>query len=344
MMIERTSRWHVRVRRTVPEKSVPRPNLFIVGAPKSGTTSLYDYLRQHSGVFMPEVKEPAYFGTDLHFEKRLCARDTIHHLNNYLRLFDKAGDVKCVGEGTTLYLYSRQAAREIIDFDPHARILIMLRNPVDMIYSLHGEWLWNCNEDIEDFEEALKAQEDRARGRRIPRTSSFPQGLQYYDIGRYSAQVARYFDAFPREQVLVLIFDDFAADTPAVYRQVLEFLELNTEFSPDFSVRNVSKPVGTLGINRFFAARPGLRRAINATIGITRRKQLVDMLAKIAGSRRRTAELSPGLRAQLQTLFLPDVEQLSELLNRDLTHWCRSAPALPDTAEVLQTPRANTGE
>ena len=321
MAIERISGW--RVRRTVPEKPVPRPNFFIVGAPKSGTTSLYDYLRQHPDVFIPDVKEPAYFGTDLDFEQRLCARDTIHHLDNYLRLFDKAGDAKRVGEGSTAYLCSTRAAREIIEFDPDARIMIMLRNPVDMIYSLHGEWLWNCNEDIEDFEEALKAQEDRALGRRIPPTSSFPQGLQYYDIARYSAQVARYFDAFPREQVLVLIFDDFVADTPAVYRQVLEFLDLNTEFSPDFSVRNVSKPTGALGINRWFAVRPGLRRTLNAILGLSNRKRIIDMIARLSRSHRRTRGLDPGQRVQLQTLFLPDVERLSDLLNRDLTGWCR---------------------
>jgi len=140
------------------------PDFFIVGAPKCGTTAMSDYLRQHPEIYMPQRKEPHFFGSDLDAPYPYFIRDK----EQYFSLFAEAKDEKRVGEASVWYLYSKRAAFEIKEFCPTASIIIMLRNPVDMIYSLHSQRLFTGNEDIPDFEEALEAEEDRKRGLRIP--------------------------------------------------------------------------------------------------------------------------------------------------------------------------------
>ena len=137
-----------------------KPDFFIVGAPKCGTTALCDYLNQHPQVYVSANKEPFYFGSDLP-----------GHLDwtqqNYLALFEPAGERTC-GEASVWYLYSKSAAQEIRTFNPEARIIIMLRNPVEMAYAMHNQGLYNLTEDIEDFDEAVKATERRSQGLDIP--------------------------------------------------------------------------------------------------------------------------------------------------------------------------------
>ena len=132
-----------------------KPNFFIVGAAKCGTTSLYRYLRQHPDVFMPEQKEPNFFGSDLSYRFPRISQA------RYLSCFAKAKGETRIGEATTIYLYSEKAAEEIKAFSPEAKIIIMLRNPVDVLYSYHSQQLYSGNEDIPDFEEALRAEVDR---------------------------------------------------------------------------------------------------------------------------------------------------------------------------------------
>src|SRR5687767_7533385 len=139
----------------------PRPNFFIVGAPKCGTTSLYNYL-----------KEPHYFCTDFYKPSGLTE-------DQYLELFAPAKSEKRIGEGSTWYIYSEEARKGIKAFDPDARIIIMLRDPVAMMYSLHAQRLWLARENIQDFEEALDAESDRKEGRRLPRYP-FPVQLLFY--------------------------------------------------------------------------------------------------------------------------------------------------------------------
>jgi len=178
-----------------------RPNFFIVGAPKCGTTAFYEYLRLHPEIFMSVPKEPHYFGSDL-LRKR--ARPT---LSQYLSCFEGAELKKRVGEASVFYLYSSRAAAEIKEFCPEARIIIMLRNPVEMLYSLHSELLFTMYEDIVDFEAALEAEADRKLGLRVPRGARHVNYLFYRDIGRFSSQVQRYFDAFGRANAHLVVYD-----------------------------------------------------------------------------------------------------------------------------------------
>ncbi len=306
---------------------MPRPNFFIVGAPKSGTTSLYEFLRRHPQVFMPDVKEPVYFGQDLYFDPDLCIRKTIHNLDEYLKLYQDAEQYQRLGDATVWYLYSQSAAREIHDFDPDAKIVIMLRNPVDVMHALHSEFLWNCNEDVDDFREAVELQDQRRHGKQLAATTHFPQGLLYEDIVRYTDQVKRYFDVFGTKRVCVVIFDDVVADGPAAFGRVADYLELDSTDQPDVSRFNAHKPLNFRPVNRFLASRPRLRRFLMKYVISQRvKRHVIERATRLMSGQHSIKPIDPEFRTELQQSMLSDVLRLSDLLDRDLTNWCKAAP------------------
>src|SRR5271170_7433051 len=163
------------VPRGVPSGSftpVKRPDCFLVGAPKCGTTAMADYLAAHPDVFMAK-KEMHVFGRDLHFGAHFYRRD----LAAYEQEFSQRATQRVAGEASVWYLLSTQAASELKAFNPDARIVIMLREPVEVLYSLYYQFLCDGNEHLPTFEEALVAEDDRAAGRRIARSTYFAQGL-----------------------------------------------------------------------------------------------------------------------------------------------------------------------
>ena len=174
-----------------------KPNFFIVGAPKCGTTSLHEYLQRHPDVFMPFYKEPHYFGSDLEGSR---FRQFRGQPERYLKLFRDARGEQRIGESSPWYLSSRRAAEEIHAYEPQAKIIIMLRNPVDMMYSMWSQFRYSGNEQIETFEAALEAEPERRRGERIRRAAHCISGLYYRDMARFSEQVGRYFELFGRER------------------------------------------------------------------------------------------------------------------------------------------------
>ena len=300
-----------------------KPDFFIVGAPKCGTTSMSEYLKQHPEIFVSEPKEPHFFGTDL---KSLWSDrfERYRDKDKYLSLFADVRDEKRVGEASPWYLYSRQAAVEIKQFNPVSRIIIMLRNPVEMVYSLHGQQLYNGNEDIFDFEEALEAEEDRRNGRRLPETAHNPAALFYTDTARYCGQVQRYFDVFGRENVHIIVFDDFIGDTSQVYRETLEFLEVAPDFQLQFAVHNPAKSIRSTRLHRFTVARPAFLRRVKWVLPNSLRRRMVKSLVRFNVRKGSRPPLSQELRHRLQQDFMEEVEGLSVLLDRDLTHWCRT--------------------
>jgi predicted DNA-binding protein len=296
-----------------------RPNFFIVGAPRCGTTAMYQYLKKHPEIFMPdEWKEPYFFGSDLSFRKPRMTRE------QYLSLFSRVRDEKRIGEASVLYLYSKHAAKEIKEFCPESSIIIMLRNPVDMIYSWHSELLYEGSENIEDFASALDAMEDRKRGLRIPTKTNLIDCLYYLDIPRYTEQVQRYLDNFGRENVHIIIFDDFQRDTAGVYKETLDFLRVNPHFSTDLKAVNPNKALRVKALRRLVKS----RRAplwLRVTVPRPVRSWLLRSLSRLNTRYSPRPPIAPELRMRLQVEFTPEIERLSELLGRDLTHWVRDA-------------------
>lgn len=278
---------------------------------------MHDYLHQHPDCFMSRMKEPGYFNTDMQTNLERRKRT----LGEYLALFEGADGAQRVGESTVWYLVSEAAPGNIRQFEPNAKIIILLRDPVAAMYSLHGQLLWSCTEDIVNFEEALAAEEDRRQNRRIPPECTSPEGLQYTRIFQYAQQVKRYQETFDREQLQILLFEEFVKETPRVYAQTLAFLGLRP-FEARFEVGNPVKPI-PVGFNKFFARRPGLRKAVHAVVPSKMQKRLMNLMPYVTRTVKREPKLDPAVRQRLIPRFAEDVRNLQDLIGRDLSHWLK---------------------
>ena len=287
---------------------------------------MHRYLQEHPEVYMSRTKEPGYFAPDVQGARP--DQPFTHPADEaaYLSLFDHATDQRWLGESSTNYLMSLRAPDLIPEFEPEARAIAMVRNPVDLMYSLHSERVAGDSEWLTDFGEAVAADDDRRSGKRMPkRHSGF--GVAYRDNALLGEQVARWIGKLGRDRVHVVVFDDFAKDTPAEFQKVLRFLGIESTFRPQsFDVYNAShkkrggaaRLVRPLLRNRFSRWVSG--RALPALIGETRTVRL----AKRFGARRLTKEaqerapLDPAVRRQLESEFTDDVRMLGGLIGRDL--------------------------
>lgn len=291
-----------------------KPNFFIVGAPKCGTTAMNDYLSQHPEIFIPEMKEIHYFGKDLEI-KFGALRDE----QKYLDLFKGSEGHKVRGEASVWYLYSKTAAAEIHRFNPDAKIIIMLRDPADMLYSQHSEFLYNGNENIEDFGQALAAEPERKAGKRIPESAHFAEGLWYSETVKYAAQVQRYVEYFGRENVHIIIFDDFKRDLKGVYRELLTFLGVDPTFAAEFEVINPNKRARSKRLRSFVQAPPeGVKRLGRLLFPRSVRQKVMAVLEKANVRYEKRTPQEQTMRRQLQERFAPEVEKLEALLGRKL--------------------------
>src|SRR5947209_17225315 len=206
------------------------PDFFIVGHAKCGTTALYEALRRHPEIFMPLNKEPWYFARSNPHPQTRGERSIaytgrrVESLDEYLANFADARPGQHIGEGSTSYLWSPTAAAAIAEAQPSARIIAILREPADFLRSLHLQRLTDHIESETDFAKAIALDDERRAGRKIPKYAFWPQSIIYSDQVRYVEQLRRYEAVFPREQILVLIYDDYRRENDATLRTVLRFL------------------------------------------------------------------------------------------------------------------------
>jgi hypothetical protein len=303
---------------------VKKPNFFIVGAPKCGTTAMNEYLKQHPEIFIPEKKELHFFGTDLKFYTPGPTEE------KYLSYFSSVTTEKRVGEATVWYLYSKQAASEIKKYCPSARIIIMLRNPVHMLHSLHSQFLFEGYENIMEFKCALDAEANRKRGLCIPDSARlknrfFCKELLFYrEVAKYEQQVRRYLDVFGRENVHVIIFDDFESDTAGVYRETCRFLGVTEAFQSTLKVANPNRRIRNMTLHEFLRYPPNVVRWVGKLTPSQLRRGLRQSLWNFNIQHKPRPLMDPRLKRLLQAEFALDVERLSTLLDRDLTHWSKN--------------------
>jgi Sulfotransferase domain len=294
-------------------------DFFVVGAPKCATTAVHSYLRRHPEIFMPAQKELHFFGSDL---SKLPSQLTEEQ---HRQLFVDVGDARRVGETCIWALYSRDAARSIHDYNPSARIVIMLRNPVEMLHALHSEYLIWGIEDIAHFAGALEAQDDRRKGKRLPLRGMYPTQLYaYHDIGRFSVQVERYFKVFGRDHVHVVLYEDFKAGPALEYGRLLRFLGVSADLRPDFTVINPNRVLRSCALQRVLVSSALLTRGWPRSllpVPERHRSRLGQALARWNVRAAPRPLLGSRLRAQLQTEFAADIAALGKLLRRDLTCW-----------------------
>jgi hypothetical protein len=309
-----------------------RPDLFIIGANKSGTTALYEYLKGHPQIYMSPSKEPRYFAPDLDSGHPHNLRYGVHEAR-YLSLFAGARDEKRLGEASARYMYSHDAPRLIREFQPRPYLVAMLRDPVDMAYSLHGELVAEGGEQILDFEQALDAEADRRGGRRVPGGRNAKLFL-YRDRARYAEQLERWFATFPREHIHVMLSEEFRTDPASHFRALLEFLEVDPGYQPpSFASHNVGWAPRSRTLQRL--ARTRLPQwlvwtAMPRVVGEARARSLVRVYQNSSIYRRtqRRPPLSQELRRRLEEELAPDVARLSDLLGRDLAaFWWQPAEA-----------------
>ena len=297
------------------------PDFYIVGAPKSGTTSLYEHLAGHASVFMPARKELRYFGNDLDVRhRRTFSRE------EFLAEYADAPDDAALGNAYVWYLFSASAAAEIHQVRPDARIVVMLRDPVDALYSLHSEFVYDGNEDLADFADALDAEPDRCAGRRVPAEAHFPQGLCYRQTVRYAEQLERYLDRFGRDQVHVILFDSFVADPADTYARLLDFLQLPDDARGAFPNRNPNKRSRSALMRRVLAAPPEpMRRAVRAILPRRARGELYRRAVSLNTREEPRTSMPASLRSALRAELEPEVARLEELIGRQLPAWHTAA-------------------
>ena len=296
-----------------------KPDFFLVGAPRCATTSMVACLGEHPQIFVPFRKDTHFFGSDL--TKHARNPWFILDESKYLSLFELVRDDQTVGDVSVMYLYSKRAAAEIKAFNSRAKILIQLRNPIDMMYSHHGQHLLAVSEDMEDFQEALALEPDRRRGRRIPRYALMPEALFYRETARYAEQVCRYFEQFGRENVHVVIYDDIQRDLAKMYAGVLQFLGVDPTFQPPFQSLNRYRKVRSRFLQGLVMKPPVPLRALLSLVPDRPRCAMLLKLAYWNSVEASRPPLSPELRHRLCWELADEVDRLSKLLDRDLSHW-----------------------
>jgi len=309
------------------------PNFFIVGAPKAGTTSLYHYLDQHPEIYMSPIKETNYFASEVRpqilggnlqeqirrdeialqdylrgtmLEKRFGALVT--DCADYLKLFCNVNGEKAIGEASVTYLWSVTAAANIRARIPDARIIMILRNPVETAFSLYLENLGN--ERIHNsFHEQIHAD--------APWRGQFEPMHPFLEFGIYYEQVKRFLEGFPREKVCILLYEGYRTNQKQSMIDIFRFLGVNPAFEPNTLVRHMRPQ-----IPRSFTIRRLLRR-----YGISQRLKewspnvLVPHLRTLASRRRRSLTMNQEDRQFLVDYYREDIQKLSDLLDRDLSAW-----------------------
>jgi len=292
------------------------PNFFIIGAPKCGTTALSEYLRTHPNVFLSDPKEPEYFATD--FPSRIIRRE-----EDYLRLFHSANPAThlAIGEASTIYLFSQDALPNILKFNPDARLIAMLRNPVDLVISFHAHLVSEGVENIVSFADAWEAEKERRQGKRIPPTARNPQWLYYSEWGKLGTQLQRALTVVAQNQMKIILYDDFIKDVRNIYVETLAFLGLPDDGRLDFPVINERRRPRNIYLQSILGiiSRWWLPLRVYVTGG--RGLGLGRFLRLVTTAPMDNKNIPLAVRKMLIDYYQEEILLLEQLLDRDLSHW-----------------------
>lgn len=270
---------------------------------------------------MSAKKELYFFDSDLR-----PSGSSPPSLEQYLANFSAAGDHKVIGEATPSYLRSERAPKEIKAFSPDARIVIMLRNPVDVMHSLHSSAL-HSREPVADFEAAVEADARR----------SGPEHIGYREFTDFLRQVQTYFDLFGRENVHTIIFDDLKENPGSVYQDTLRFLGVSLDFMPELTTMGANKSVRNIRLQRSLVHPPGVLHEITRAL-VPQRLRLRIQRSLLSSNfvARPRPPMDPRFRMRLQKKFEPQLQELSKLLGRDVTTWSQIDGAAAEGTNASQ--------
>lgn len=304
----------------------------IVGAPRCGTTSLARYLGGHPGVYLSKVKEPHFFSrrelAGLPSDELGCLlrKDYVDHF------FPDRPDGSMLLDGSVSYLYAPERLEPLLRMWPESKFIIAVRNPLQMLPSLHQRNLCNGDENVRDFERAWALIGERRRGRAIPRGCIDPRLLDYEEIGRLGRHVRRFAASIGRERCFISVFDDLIADPAGQYARILEFLGLPPDGRTDFSAHRAGAGVRIAALQRILKRPPKAAWSLLASdADLHRDAMAIPAVRRLMGLRKRLLDwnrtsappgrLSPELRSAIRTALMADVADLSDFLGRDLSHW-----------------------
>jgi hypothetical protein len=287
------------------------PNFLIVGAPKCGTTSLYNYLNQHPDIFLPSIKEPHYFGSDL------TPAGFTGKTKKYLNLF-KSVDVPHIGEASTWYLYSETAAEEIYDFNKDMKIVLMLRNPIYAAQSLHAQTLFGFNEDVKEFDKAVRLEEKRMNGESVPSNNKRLESLFYIDAYRYGRQIKRYVDLFGQSQLHIILFDDFIDRTTQKVEEVYQFLGADTSFKPNIEVKNGRKAPKSKLFHKIITKKD---KKVTKFIPVKFRRKVHALLKNLNAKKKYKEEISITTKKYIYSQLIEEIKLTENILDRNLDDW-----------------------
>lgn len=294
------------------------PNFLIIGSAKGGTSSLHYYLRQHPQIFMPALKEPRFFaleGETLNFKNPDSAINhcSITTLSDYEKLFESVSDEIAVGEASPLYLYSEKAANNIKRYTPKAKLIAVLRNPVDRAFSCYTHLLREGYETL-SFEAALKAESERIE-------NNWAHLWHYREAGYYYRQIKPYFELFDPGQIKIYLFEDLAKDNDGVLADIYDFLGVDQNVSLDMTRQNVSGMPKSRMLQKFFTQKNTIRSTIQTIVPKELRHNVAKRIKKWNIGKK--PDLNPATRRKLMLDYKEDVTNLQKLIDRDLSAWIR---------------------
>jgi hypothetical protein len=318
----------------IPRTSPPEPNFFLVGAAKAGTTSLYHYLSQHPQVFMSPIKEPHFLADEVrkeNFDDELQPKleqweqafatylqgpvsdrfssGPVSRWEDYLQLFQCAQDRPAIGEASPCYLWSKTAPVNIAARFPDAKIIMVLRNPIERAFAQHLHTLTFAGRPLsfrEHVDMALRSTRHRI-GELYP----------FLEFGFYNQQLQRYYTQFPRDRIRIFLYEEYLSDPHALFRGIFRFLGVDETFTPNLSVRYMESRIPrSFALNRVLRGSglwhsakhwvpPGLRRALRPALFRPRN----------------TLQLNSSDRRFLADFYRADIIALSALIERDLSAW-----------------------
>ncbi len=291
------------------------PNFFIVGAPKCGTTAWSTYLDDHPDIFVPSTKEPHFFNTDQpNFRWSKTWQEYLDHYRGHAK-------EKVVLDASVQYLYSAEAARNIAEFNPGARILIMLRKPSAFIRSYHNQLLMNLDESIDDLRTAWEKSGHRSVAD-VSATNRELSFLDYKRVGRFSEQVARYLDVFDRSQIRVVFMEEWTKDPRGFYLRLMDYLGIIDDGREEFPRVHAAKHVSNHTLHRLTQRPPRALKLASRLIKMlpgmrkVRPARLLRRINSLEGYR--SASDDALLAKEIDEYFAKDQRRLRRLLGIEL--------------------------